>query len=368
MFVENILKRINFQVIMILRSAIVTIIAVCIYCAAFAQDMSPSTKVSQRASITQRVGTTDITIVYHSPLVKGRKIFGGVVPFDFVVDGKEYPWRAGSNQNTTIEFTHDVHIEGQKLSAGIYGLHILVSEKEWTFIFSNNATSWGSFQYDKSEDALRVTVKTEKIPYQEWLSYNFMDREAESTQVELRWEETGATFKIEVDVTTNIINDILAKEEKTSRDYQILAWQSWQKEPENIAGALAWIEKSIELEENFQNKILKADLLVESGDKEKGKALKKEALAMATDFNMYYYGLSLYLLKGNKKASYKALNDYIKNKPKDWIAHLAMGEYYLKENKPQKVVARFEKAYEYAPDNWKNYARYLYLSNKILLE
>ena len=76
-----------------------------------AQDMSSSIKVSQKSSITQRIGTTDVTINYHSPLVQGRQIFGGVVPFDFVVDGKEYPWRAGSNNNTTFRYSHDVQVD-----------------------------------------------------------------------------------------------------------------------------------------------------------------------------------------------------------------------------------------------------------------
>jgi len=162
-----------------------------------AQDMLSSTQVSQRSTIAQRVGTTDITIVYHSPLVQGRKIFGGIVPFDFVVNGKEYPWRAGSNQNTTISFGHDVKIEGRTLPAGSYGLHVLVSKQEWTFIFSHNFESWGSFQYDQEEDALRVTVSTDKALFQEWLSYDFIDRKAESVNIDLRWEETRAAFKVE---------------------------------------------------------------------------------------------------------------------------------------------------------------------------
>ena len=121
-----------------------------------AQDMLGTVKLSQKSTIIQRIGNTDITVVYHSPKVNGRKIFGGIVPYDFVVDGKEYAWRAGSNNRTTIEFTHDVTIEGQLLKAGSYGLVILVSEKEWTWVFSSNKT-WGAFQYDKANDVLRVT-------------------------------------------------------------------------------------------------------------------------------------------------------------------------------------------------------------------
>ena len=240
--------------------------------------MASSTRLSQRSSITQRIGTTDVTIVYHSPSVQGRKIFGGVVPYDFMVDEKEYPWRAGSNRNTTIEFTHDVRVGGKALSAGTYGLHVFVSKKEWTFIFSKNFKSWGSFQYKKSEDALRVKVETQKVPHQEWLSYSFVDREAESAGVALRWEKTSAQFKIEVDVTAQIIADLLAKEEKTGGDYLTLARQTLEKDPSNTKQAMEWVEKSIEKEETFHNKMFKAELLARIGNQEQGESLKKAAL------------------------------------------------------------------------------------------
>lgn len=113
---------------------------------------------SQKAIITQRIGLTDITITYHSPLVKGRKIWGGICPYKEV-------WRAGANENTTISFANDVMVEGKPLAAGTYGLHMIPDEKEWIVIFSKNYTSWGSFTYNKDEDALRVTVKPQPVPF-----------------------------------------------------------------------------------------------------------------------------------------------------------------------------------------------------------
>ena len=107
---------------------------------------------SQHAVVTQRIGVTDITINYHRPLANGRKIWGGLVPYGQV-------WRAGANENTTISFSDPVTIDGQPLAAGIYGLHMIPNENEWTIIFSKMHTAWGSFSYDQKEDALRVTVK-----------------------------------------------------------------------------------------------------------------------------------------------------------------------------------------------------------------
>ena len=118
---------------------------------------------SQHAVLMQRVGITDITISYHRPLVAGRKIWGGVVPYGQV-------WRAGANENTTIEFTDQVMIEGKPLDRGTYGLHMIPNADEWTVIFSKNSTSWGSFTYDQKEDALRVNVKPHATEFREALT------------------------------------------------------------------------------------------------------------------------------------------------------------------------------------------------------
>ncbi len=101
---------------------------------------------SQHAVVTQRIGITDVTINYHRPMVNKRKVWGGLVPYGQV-------WRAGANENTTIRFTDPVMVEGKPLAKGTYGLHMIPGENEWTVIFSNNSTSWGSFTYDQAEDA-----------------------------------------------------------------------------------------------------------------------------------------------------------------------------------------------------------------------
>src|SRR5580658_3250395 len=103
---------------------------------------------SQRAVLTQRIGLTDVTIVYHRPVAGGRKVFGGIVPYGQI-------WRAGANDNTTIEFSTNVKVEGQPLAKGIYGLHMIPGENEWVVAFSSTSTSWGSFTYDEKEDVLR---------------------------------------------------------------------------------------------------------------------------------------------------------------------------------------------------------------------
>src|ERR1039457_7483551 len=129
---------------------------------------------SQHAIVMQRIGITDITINYHRPLVNGRKIFGGLAPYGQV-------WRAGANENTTIELSDPVTVEGQPLAKGIYGLHMIPSTDAWTIIFSRNATSWGSYSYDPTEDALRVDVKPHADYMHEALTYEFDDITPDST-------------------------------------------------------------------------------------------------------------------------------------------------------------------------------------------
>jgi hypothetical protein len=159
---------------------------------------------SLMASVMQRLGVdTDITIVYSRPGVKGRKIWGELVPFG-MAPGNEYsnnnpyPWRAGANENTTIEFSKDVLVEGNKLPAGKYGIHMIPSEKDWTIIFSKNSEGWGSFAYNKDEDALRITVTPVEAPHKEWLSYGFDNLDGTSATACLHWEKLKVPFKIEL--------------------------------------------------------------------------------------------------------------------------------------------------------------------------
>jgi hypothetical protein len=170
--------------------------------AGFAQESK--VRPSLKGSVTQRLGTDgDITIDYSRPGVKGRKIWGDLVPYGLAPGtkyskDKPYPWRAGANENTTIEFKKNVLVEGKPLPAGKYGLHMIPSEKDWIIIFSKNSTAWGSYTYDQAEDALRVTVTPVKAPHQEWLEYGFDDLAGTSATAYLRWEQLKVPFKIQL--------------------------------------------------------------------------------------------------------------------------------------------------------------------------
>lgn len=162
----------------------------------------PQVRASLKAAVMQSLGAdTEITITYSRPGVKGRAIWGALVPYGMAPGNKyskdqPFPWRAGANENTTIEFSKDVLVEGKPLAAGKYGLHMIPSQKEWTIIFSKNNSAWGSFSYKPEEDALRVTVTPVAAPFQEWLTYGFEDLAGKSATAFLYWEKLKVPFKI----------------------------------------------------------------------------------------------------------------------------------------------------------------------------
>lgn len=164
------------------------------------QEKKP--RLSLKAGVFQRIGVdTDINISYSRPGVKGRKIWGGLVPYGLAPGTKEsngnpFPWRGGANECTTIEFNKDVSIDGNKLPAGKYSMQFIPSKTKWTIIFNKNTKLWGSFEYDKKDDALRINVTPVKVPFQEWLSYGFDDLAGTSCTAYLMWEKLKIPFKI----------------------------------------------------------------------------------------------------------------------------------------------------------------------------
>ena len=157
---------------------------------------------SQKSSVTQYIGVdTQITINYSRPAVKGRVVWGNMVPYglapaDKYSNGKSFPWRAGANENTTIEVNNEVKIGGSTLAEGKYSIHMIPSKTDWVIIFNKNNNQWGSFSYDESADALRVTVTPVEAPFEEFLSYNFGDITENSVIGFLHWEKLKVPFKI----------------------------------------------------------------------------------------------------------------------------------------------------------------------------
>ena len=241
---------------------------------------------SQHAVITQRVGITDITLNYHRPLVNGRKVWGSLVPYGQV-------WRAGANENTTIQFTDPVTIEGKALPKGTYGLHMIPGESEWTVIFSKNATSWGSFTYDPKEDALRVSVKPLAAEFHEALAYDFDDVKPDAATVTLRWEKLAVPFKVGVN-TNELVQASLHNQLRGLAQY---TWFGWDDAATylvdnklNMEDALKYEDQSLQNEERFDNLLTKSRVLDAMGRKTDAATARDKALAMATAIQLHGYG------------------------------------------------------------------------------
>jgi uncharacterized protein YuzE len=159
-------------------------------------------RASLKASVSQTIGMdANIKIDYSRPGVKGRKIWGELIPFGMNPATKEsnnkpYPWRGGANENTTIELNKDVLVNGNKLPAGKYSLHFIPSEKDWVIIFNKKNDGWGSYAYNQDDDVFRITVTPVKAHHQEWLTYGFDDLTSNSATAFLQWEQLKVPFKI----------------------------------------------------------------------------------------------------------------------------------------------------------------------------
>jgi tetratricopeptide (TPR) repeat protein len=266
---------------------------------------------NKKASTTERIGLTDVTIHYDRPGVKGRdgKIWGQLIPVGFTDPGfgssKSAPWRAGANENTTIEFSNPVKIEGKTLPAGKYGFFVAYDPNECTLIFSTNSTSWGHFYYNANEDALRVTVKPMALDKSvEWLKYEFMDQTENAATVYLEWEKLAIPFHIE----TDYINDQLQSFRRELRTDKGFIWQGWNQAAAwcvqrnvNLPEASLWADSatgaSFGGDHSFTAWSTKAQVLQKLGrDKEAGDIMKK-ALVFGTMNEVHQYGRLLISMK-----------------------------------------------------------------------
>ncbi len=151
-------------------------------------------RISPKATVKQTVGFTEVTIEYNRPGVKGRTIWGGLVPYNVV-------WRAGANEATKITFSSDVKIDGKKLKAGSYGFFAIPGQKTWTLIFNKVANQWGAFEYNDVEDALRIEVTPmQNNCWQEWLAFTINKTSDKKAVVMLEWEKLKVPFNVEVEI------------------------------------------------------------------------------------------------------------------------------------------------------------------------
>ena len=305
---------------------------------------------SQQAEISQRIGITTITINYHRPLAKDRKIWDGLVPYGKV-------WRAGANENTTITFSDPVLIEGKPLDKGTYGLHMSPTADEWTIIFSKNSTSWGSFTYDQAEDALRVTVKPKAADLHNALTYEFDQLQPDSAVVELEWEKIAIPFKVAVDVH-NVVQASLKKQLRNLSQY---TWMSWDDAANYLLtekivpdDALTYANKSIENEDRYENELTKSKALAALNRKDEAATAQKKALDLANPLQIHMFARQLQGEKRGEEA-FAIFRENAKKHPDQWFVHTGLARMYSSQGKFDDAAKEMKVALASAPDNQKSY-------------
>ncbi len=260
-------------------------------------------RASQKASVMQTIGVTDITITYSRPGVKGRRVFGdwtteakGQATLDNQYERPEgapivpygHVWRSGSNEATQFTVTDDVLINGQPLAAGTYSLHTIPGKDEWTVIFNRVANQWGSFNYDATKDALRVNAKPQAAEHKEWLAFDIEPTADNAARVTLSWDTIAVPFTVEV----KDMNGLVVK--KAAAAVAAAKPDDWQT-PSNAANfakannapaeAAKWYEQAVRVVDeqikakpNFQNTSRKATILFAAGKQKEGLAAAEKAV------------------------------------------------------------------------------------------
>ncbi len=327
------------------RNALLAAIALIASGVAVAQPSLDRPNVSQAASVTQTVGVTDISVSYHRPGVKGRVIWGGLVPYDQV-------WRTGANEVTTITFGDDVTIEGRTLPAGTYGLFMLPRSNSWTVIFSSNTTTWGTV-YDSSKDLLKIDVTPVPSEPTEWMMFSFSGLSDTAATLDLRWEKLTIPVRIGVD-TRRIVLDrgrkILAVAGPDTGRWQMLRQAAIYAHQNNIHldEALSWIDRSLTVKRNFQSLCVKADILTLSGKQAAATPLLGDAIAEAKESELTAYALTLRRANRADRAV-SLLNQFEQKHGSSWAISQALGESYDAAGERAKALASYTQALEKAP-------------------
>jgi Tfp pilus assembly protein PilF len=295
--------------------------------------------ISPEAAASQVIGLTEMKVSYHRPAIHGRKVWGGLVPYDQV-------WRAGANENTTVTFSTPVTVNGKTLAAGTYGLHMIPTAGDWTAIFSKEAGAWGSFSYDPKEDAARVTATPEAAPMQERLGFSFDEPTEDSVVLALRWEKLRVPLTIKVDVGRTVLDNY----KEQLRGLPRFGSQGWSQAAQwaaqhnlELDDALVWVDRAIGMSRNFTNLRTKALVLTKRGDNAGAEQLSREALTVATETEINAYG---YQLMSERKIdeAIAMFEKNVKDHPNSWNVHDSLAEAYAVRGDKKKALEYYTKA------------------------
>lgn len=322
---------------------------------ASAQITSPRVP-SPAASVSQTIGISTVTVKYSRPSVKGREIWGALVPYGWNVQafglGNSAPWRAGANENTVITFSHNAMVESKPVPAGSYGLFFVINkDNTGELILSKDYRSWGSFFYDEKNDLMRTKIQLHDIPNTELLTYDFVNITKTSADLVLMWEKKEFPVKIEFDVD-NIVMANAAEELKSTTGFNWIGYTSAANyavnNKVNLDQALTWANRAVTMNSNFNTLTVKANVLKAQGKAEEADKAFNDAVAVASEIELNQYG---YQLMNNKEQD-KAIKMFILNTqrhPKSANVWDSLGEAYALSGDKKNAIVNFKKSLSLNP-------------------
>ncbi len=321
-----------------------------------AQNITTPRTPSPAGTVSQTIGISTVTVNYSRPSVKGRKIWGGIVPYGYNKQafgaGNDAPWRAGANENTVLKLSHPGTIEGHAVPAGEYGLFFVINEDNTgEVILSKDSRSWGSFWYTADHDLFRAKIATREIPPTEMLTYDFQNLTKTSGELVLNWEKRQFPVRIEFDVD-NIVMANAVEELKGTVGFN---WPGfWSAANYALANkvnydqALVWIDRAILMNPNFNTLSTKANLAKATGNPTQSDSLMREAVALGTENDLNNYGYQLL----NQQQLDRAIEVFVLNTqkhPKSPNVFDSLGEAYATKGDKKNAILSFKKSLSLNP-------------------
>lgn len=276
---------------------------------------------SPAADVRQELGLTEVRISWHRPAVRGRQVWGALVPWNEV-------WRAGANENTVLQVSSPFRAGGRELPAGRYGVHLIPAQQgAWTVILSRQADAWGSFSYDPAEDAARFPATPSSGEMTERLAWTLDLGDTAQVLVTLRWERLALSFPIAVDVD-RVVLDSLATQLRGIPRFFPDGWGNasrWALAHGHLAEAGAWADSALGVRRGFDGLWTKAAVLERQGDARGALALRQEAYASATEAQVNAAGYWM-LQRGRTDEAIALFRKNVKDYPKSWNVHDSLAE------------------------------------------
>jgi hypothetical protein len=312
---------------------------------------------SPAGSVTQTIGISTVNVNYSRPSVRGREVWGKIVPYGYNVQafgaGNQAPWRAGANENTVITFSHPAMVEGHAVPAGSYGLFFVINnDNTGEVILSNDYRHWGSFWYDPKTDLFRAKIAVRDMPVStEMLTYDFINSTKDSSELVLNWEKKQFPVRISFDVD-NIVMANAAQELKGQIGFSFVGFLTAANyalaNKINYDQALIWANTAAGISDNFGTESLKANLLKAMGKTAEGDKAMDAALAVASENELNNYAYTL--IANNDKP--KAIEIFIlnaKRHPTSANCFDSLGEGYALNGDNKNAIINFKKSLSLNP-------------------